>query len=294
MQDLLSTQLFLSALVLASVYALVSIGLNLIYGTMRLINVAHGDLMMVGGYFSFWAFHLAGIGTVWSMFGAIATTAFLGALCYLTIFRYLMSRRGLAARVEANSLLIFFGLSIIIQNLLSLMFTADARSYNYLTAIIPLGDARVELNRLAVLAIGAACTLACVLFFRFSRMGLATRALIQQRDAASLVGINADRVQLLVFCVGFGMAGLAGSLVSMTETVSPFGGFSYTIAAFIVIILGGLGNLTGGILGSIVLAIIEIYGVALTSPSFRSILIYGVFIAILFLRPQGLLGRKAI
>jgi branched-chain amino acid transport system permease protein len=293
MDQLVSTQLLISALVLASVYALVALGLNLIYGTMRLLNVAHGDLMMLGGYFSYWTFELVGLGPLWSMFGAVALTALLGAACYLSIVRYVVQNRELAARLEANSLLIFFGFAIIIQNGLSMAFTSDPRSYGYLNTILSVGDARVELNRLAVLGLGAVATAACVLFFQFSRFGLATRALIQQRDAASLVGINADRIQLLVFCVGFGMAGLAGSLVSMTETVTPFGGFPYTISAFVVIILGGLGNLGGGILGAIVLAIIEIYGVALTSAAYRSILLYGVFITILVLRPQGLLGRSA-
>lgn len=293
MDQLASTQLLLSALVLASIYALVALGLNLIYGTMRLLNVAHGDLMMLGGYFSYWAFQLTGLGPLWSMFGAVLLTALLGAACYLSIVRYVIRNRELAARLEANSLLIFFGFAIIIQNGLSMAFTSDPRSYAYLNSILSVGDARVELNRLAVLGLGTVATAACVLFFQFSRFGLATRALIQQRDAAALVGINADRIQLLVFCFGFGMAGLAGSLVSMTETVTPFGGFPYTISAFVVIILGGLGNLGGGILGAILLAIIEIYGVALTSAAYRSILLYGVFITILVLRPQGLLGRSA-
>ena len=294
LDQLASVQLLLSALALASIYAIVALGLNLIYGTMRLLNVAHGDFMMIGGYVSFLAFDLFGIGTIWSMFAAVAVTTALGALSYFTIFRYLVGNRALAARLESNSLLIFFGLSIIIQNGLSLIFSPDPRSYRYLTTIIPLGDARVETNRLVAFAIGAAATAACFLFFRVGRLGLATRALIQQRDAASLVGINADRIQLFVFCIGFGMAGLAGSLVSMTEPVSPFNGFAFTISAFIVIILGGLGNLGGGILGAILLAIIENYGVALTSAAFRSMLVYGVFIAILFLRPQGLVGRKAV
>jgi len=171
-------------------------------------------------------------------------------------------------------------------------FTSDPRSYGYLTQIFAVGDARVELNRLAALVLGAIATTGCVVFFQISRFGLATRALIQQRDAASLVGIDADRIQLVVFCIGFGLAGLAGSLVSMTETVTPFGGFPYTISAFVVIILGGLGNLGGGVLGAVLLAVIEIYGVALSSAAYRSILLYGVFIAILLFRPQGLLGRS--
>jgi branched-chain amino acid transport system permease protein len=248
---------------------------------------------MLGGYVSYWAFVKLGIVPLISMLAAILLTAILGALCYLTIFKAVVRNRALAARLESNSLLIFFGLSIIIQNLLSLSFSADPRSYAYLDAIIPIIGARVELNRLVELAIGAAATAACVIFFRYSRLGLAIRALIQQRDAASLIGIDAEKINLLVFSLGFAIAGLAGSLVGMTTAISPFGGFSYTISAFIIIILGGLGNLAGGLLGAVLLSFVEIYGVAATSSAYRSILVYGVFIAILLVRPQGLLGRKS-
>jgi branched-chain amino acid transport system permease protein len=288
-----STQLLIAALVLAAVYALIALGLNLIYGTMRLLNVAHGEIMMLGGYVSYWLFVRLNISPLISMIAAFAFTAALGALCYLTIFKAVVRNRALAARLEANSLLIFVGLSIIIQNVLSIFFSADLRSYPFLVQVISVGDARVEVNRLVVLAIGWAATLACVLFFRLSRLGLAIRALIQQRDAASLIGIDAEKINLLVFSLGFGIAGMAGSLIGMTSSISPFTGFPYTISAFIVIILGGLGDLVGGLLGAAMLAFIEIYGVALTSSAYRSILVYGVFIAILIVRPQGLLGRRA-
>ncbi len=292
MDELLSPQLLIAALVLAAIYALVALGLNLIYGTMRLLNVAHGEIMMLGGYVSYEAFELAGIGPLWSMFAAMALGAVLGALCYLTVFRLVLRDRALAARLESNSLLIFFGFSIIVQNLLSLAFSADPRSYPFLDNILTIGTAHIEANRLFVLGVGAVATGACTLFFRYNRLGLATRALIQQRDAAALVGIDADRINLLIFCIGFAMAGLAGSLLSATSTINPFGGFSYTISAFIVIILGGLGDLLGGLIGAVLLAFIEIYGVALTSSAYRSTLIYGVFILILLIRPQGLLGRR--
>ena len=107
-----------------------------------------------------------------------------------------------------------------------------------------------------------------------------------------LVGIDIERVRLISFSLGFGIAGLAGCLISMLEQVSPFMGFPFTIAAFVVIILGGLGNLMGGLAGALLLAVIEIYGVALTSASMRSILIYGVFIGVLVWRPQGLFGAR--
>jgi branched-chain amino acid transport system permease protein len=294
MDNLLSPQFLIAALVLSAIYALIALGLNLIYGTMRLLNVAHGEIMMLAGYVSYWAFVRLGIGPLISMVAAMAITAVLGALCYLTIFKAILRNRQLAARLESNSLLIFFGISIIVQNVLSLAFSADPRSYPYLDTVVPVLGARVELNRLVVLAVGAGVTAVCILFFRYHRLGLAIRALIQQRDAASLVGIDADKINLLVFCLGFAMAGLAGSLIGMTSAISPFGGFPFTISAFIVIILGGLGNLLGGLLGAALLAFVEIYGVAVTSSAYRSILLYGVFIVVLLIRPQGLVGRRAV
>jgi branched-chain amino acid transport system permease protein len=121
---------------------------------------------------------------------------------------------------------------------------------------------------------------------------MAMRAIIQQRDAAALVGIDVDRINVQVFALGFALAALAGALISTTQEISPFMGFPFTVSGFVIIILGGLGNLTGSIFGAVVLAAVEVYGVALMSPSFRSILVYGVFIAVLLLRPQGLLGRS--
>src|SRR5580692_10350563 len=154
MDTLFSSQLLMAALVLAAIYALIALGLNLIYGTMRLLNVAHGEIMMLGGYISYWSFARLGISPLISMIVAMLLAAALGALCYLTVFKAVVRNRALAARLESNSLLIFFGFSIIIQNLLSLTFSADPRSYPFLDTIVRLGDARVELNRLVVLAVG--------------------------------------------------------------------------------------------------------------------------------------------
>ena len=291
MEVLLSGQLLVSALVLGALYALVALGLNLIYGTMRLLNVAHGDILMLGGYVAFWSFTLIDLPPPVSLFLAFGAAAGLGAVAYGLIFRRVLRSTAVLERIEANSLLVFFGISVVIQNLASLAFSANERAYPYLDQVVQLGGISLGADRLATLLIAMAACLACVIFFRFSRVGLAVRALIQQRDAASLVGIDTDRINLLVFCLGFGLAGLAGTLISMTEQVSPFIGFPFTIAAFVIIILGGLGNLYGSLVGAFILAGIEVYGVALTSSSFRSILVYGVFIAILLLRPQGLFNR---
>ncbi len=292
MADLLSGQLLIAALVLGAVYGLVALGLNLIYGTMRLLNVAHGEILMLGGYLAYWMFTLTGVGPLVSMFIAAALAALLGAGVYRYLCRRILRTAKLVAQIEANSLLVLFGVSIILQNVVALWFTATARAYPYLDQIIPFGGFQVTANRLVVLAIGLAVCTGCVLFFRFSMTGLAIRALIQHPEAAALVGIDVERTRMISFSLGFAIAGLAGCLISMLEHLTPFMGFPYTIAAFVVIILGGLGNIFGGMAGALLLGVIEVYGVALTSTAMRSILIYGVFIAVLVWRPQGLFGAR--
>lgn len=287
-----SAQLLASVLVLASLYALVAIGLNLVYGTMRLLNVAHGELVMLGGYVAYWAFAQWAISPLVAALAAMSIAAGAGALLYIAVIRRLFGSPNLLARIESNSLLVFFGISIIIQNMTSLAFTADNRGYSYLDDVIEIGGARIAANRLATLAVAGLASLACALFFRYARSGMAMRAVIQQRDAAALVGIDVDRINVQVFALGFALAALAGALISMSQQISPFMGFPFTVSGFVIIILGGLGNLTGSIFGSLILAAVEVYGVTLISPSFRSILVYGVFIAALLLRPQGLLGRS--
>jgi branched-chain amino acid transport system permease protein len=289
---ILSSQLLASVLVLASFYALVAIGLNLVYGTMRLLNVAHGELVMLGGYIAYWGFVRWGISPLISTLIALAAGAALGALVYAAVIRRLFRSTRVLARVEANSLLVFFGISVVIQNITALAFTANQRGYSYMDEVLVFGNLRIEANRVAALAIATAACAACALFFRYARSGMAMRAIIQQRVAAALVGIDVDRINIQVFALGFALAALAGTLISMTQQISPFMGFPFTISAFVIIILGGLGNLMGSIFGALMLAGVEVYGTTLISPSYRSILVYGVFIAVLLLRPQGLLGRS--
>lgn len=292
MHILFSPELVIATLALTSIYALVALGLNLIYGAMRLLNVAHGEIMMLGAYIAFGLFTAWQVSPLISMFPAMIVAAALGWLCYELLIRRLSRTPALVQRIEANSLLVFFALSVILQNLGALAFSANARSYNYMDSLVQIGAVSVGLNRLVIIAVSVAATAAVMLFFRFGITGLAIRALIQQRDAASLVGIQADKVNRVIFCLGFALAALAGSLVSMVESITPFSGFPFTIAAFFVIILGGLGSIGGSMVGALLLACVEVYGGALTSPAYRSILLYGVFILVLFVRPQGLFGRR--
>ena len=219
-------------------------------------------------------------------------TGLMGAALYFGLFRRQLSGRQSIERIEANSLLIFFGISIIIQNVTALAFSATPRTYNALDSLVQIGEISITQSRMAALLVCLGLSIFIVFFLRLSPLGLSIRALIQNRTASQIVGIDVNRVQLFAFVTGFALAGLAGALIGVTEQISPFMGFPFTIVAFVVIILGGLGNLAGGLLAGMLLGIIETYGVALTSANLRSILIYGVFILVLVLRPEGLLQKR--
>ncbi|MCZ6859428.1 MAG: branched-chain amino acid ABC transporter permease [Alphaproteobacteria bacterium] len=291
---LFSGQLLFSALVIGAIYAMIGLGLNLVYGTMRLLNIAHGDLIMLGAYATFWLFTLAELSPIVSLAIAALGAATLGAVAYYGLFRRQLEIPGPVERLEANSLLLFFGLSVVVQNLASLVFTASPRAVPYLDQILDIGGVSMTASRLLALGVSVALCIAVALFLRMNIYGLAIKALIQNREAARIVGVRVERVQAMSFMIGFGVAGLAGALLSMTEQISPFMGFPFTIAAFIVIIMGGLGNLLGGIFAGFLLGFVEIYGVVLTTPNARSIILYGVFVGVLLLRPQGLFGGRRI
>lgn len=290
---LLSGQLLFAALVTGSLYALVALGLNLVYGTMRMLNVAHGDLVMLGAYAGYWAFTLAGVSPLVAAPVVAALGALSGYLLYRGMFRRLLARAATdSGRMEGNSLLLFFGLSIILQNAAAMIFTPNNRAYQYLDGVWRIGNVAMTGNRIAALAVAGTTCIAVALFLGRSMAGLAMRAVIERREAAFIVGVDVDRVQWSSFALGFASAALAGVLMSMLEQFSPFSGFPFTIAGFIVIILGGLGNVMAGLVAALFLGVIETYGVALTSANLRSVLLYGCFVGALLLFPNGLLARR--
>jgi branched-chain amino acid transport system permease protein len=295
---LLSGQLLFAALVTGSLYALVALGLNLVYGTLRMLNVAHGDVVMLGAYAAYWAFSLAGIPPVLAAPAVAALGALAGLAVHRGVVRRLFATAGAgagagSARLEGNSLLLFFGLSIVLQNAAALAFTPNARGLAVWTEVYHLGNVAMTGNRIAALVIAGATCIAVAALLGRSLLGLSMRAVIERREAATIVGIDVDRVQAISFALGFATAALAGALVSMLEQISPFTGFPFTIAAFIVIILGGLGNLFAGLGAALLLGALETYGVALTSANMRSVLLYGAFVAALLLFPRGLFARRA-
>jgi len=288
---LLSPQLLAAALITGGLYACVALGLNLIYGTMRLLNIAHGEIVMIGAYAMYWLVTLTPIGPLPALLLAAGVCGLLGLALYQGLFRAVLSSPRLVERIEGNSLLLFFGLSVVLQNVMKLLFTASSRANQPFPGLYEWGSIALVGGRLVTLCVTLAVCIATALFLRFSVFGLSVRALIQSREAATIVGVNIGRLQATSFAMGFAAAGLAGALISLFEQINPFMGFPYTISAFVVIILGGLGNLTGSLAAGLLLGLVETYGVAVLSANYRSILLYGVFILVLLVRPQGLFGR---
>jgi branched-chain amino acid transport system permease protein len=217
----------------------------------------------------------------------------IGAIAYLLLFQRFLRAGARSDRVESNSLLAFFGLSIAIENLTSMAFTGNSRAYQYLDFVVHIGEVSILGNRLAALIVALALCTGLLAFFRFTTIGLAVRAIIQSREAAQIVGVDVHKVYLLTFSIGFGVAGMTGALISLFSQIWPFMGFSYTVTGFVVIILGGLGNIYGSVIGGLLLGVLETFGVTFVGANYRSIMIYGVFIVILIVRPQGLLGAKS-
>jgi branched-chain amino acid transport system permease protein len=272
------------------IYALVALGLNLQYGLMRVLNVAHGEFLMLGAYVTF-ALH-----TGWGV-NPLLTLLITGPAAFavgLALHRALYARLlggGAAEGLESRSLLLSFGLMFVIQNAALLVWSADLRGYSYLAIPLHWLGTVFPANRLLAAAIALALAGAFYVYLRVSLTGKAVRALMQEPEGAQLVGIRTERLHALCFGAGLAMSAVTGSLVSMLFELTPFMGLPYTVTALVVVILGGLGNMVGCVLAGLLLGLVETAGVYVASSDIRLISSYAVLSLILILKPSGLFGR---
>lgn len=285
-------QILSIGLTIGALYALIAVGLNLIYGTMRLLNIAHGELIMMGAYLTYSLFTRMGVSPLLSAFAVMLLSLVFGLLICAGIFLPLVKRSRSVGGLESSSLLVFFGISIILTNVACLIWSADIRGYSYLTGMVNLGGVSIMYNKVVAFGIALVVCVGCYLLLQKTMLGKAVRALIQDREAARLVGINTSVIYFFSFGAGFAMAALAGCLLSMFYEITPFIGMPYTIVAFIVVVLGGLGNLFGSLIGGFLLGLFEAIGVSITSPGYRPILSYAVFVLVILLRPEGIFTKR--
>jgi branched-chain amino acid transport system permease protein len=284
-------ELAASGLITGGIYAVVAIGLNLQYGLMRVMNISHGEFLMLGAYFTWLAHTTLGLNPFAAM-PLVAAVLFAGGLVVYRLCFYRIAQTAPSVEViEARSLLVGFGLMFLVQNAAFLAWGADLRGYSYLAEPVEIAGARFMANRLAVFGFAVAASLLLLAFLRWTITGKAVRAMMQSPAGAQLVGIDTRVLHPLVFGAGLALAGVAGGLLSMVYEISPSMGEPYTVTALIVITLGGLGSVTGSLVGAFILGLVEAFGMHFTSPSLKMVLSYGVLVAVLLARPKGLFSR---
>jgi branched-chain amino acid transport system permease protein len=287
---ILAQQLLLGLLI-GGLYGLAAAGLSLVFGVLKVLNVAHGELIMLGGYGAFWLFALLGLDPFASLALVVPGALLLGALLYWALFGFVV-RADEETRVK-NSLLIGFGLALALHALAVRLWTADERSIPtpYGGAVISLGGLSVPVVRLVSLLLALALTGGLHLLLARWRWGKAIRATAEDWQAALLTGIDVRRAYLLAFAIGTGLAGAAGTLVSIAYSVSPSIGLEWTLKALIVVVLAGLGSMLGTFAGGLILGVAEAASAAAFGGPYREVVGLVIFVVVLVVRPRGLFGR---
>jgi branched-chain amino acid transport system permease protein len=280
----------IAGLLLGGLYALIAMGLSLQYGVARVLNISHGEFIMLGGLTTWTLYTAFDINPLVCLAVCGPVTFILGYIIHRTLFKRLLASSASPEIFESSSMLASFALLFIIQNIASIRWGPEIRAYSYLRVPVNLAGAVFGANRLVTLGFAIVIGLAFYLFVTRTRMGKAIRAAAQDPATAGLMGVNIDLVLALCFGFGAAMAGIAGMLISMCYPVHVIMGLEYTIIAIIVVVLGGLGSIPGSFIGGFVLGII---GSVVThiDPGLSLVAYYLIFILLLLVRPKGIMGR---
>jgi branched-chain amino acid transport system permease protein len=279
-------QLLLFGVVWGGLYALIALGLNLIFGVMKILNIAHGELMMLGAYLAFWLFSLWHVSPLVSMpLAAVAMCAF-GIIIQKVLIDPIAARSRTPAGFENATLIVFFGMLLILQNVALLLWSADYRVVSYLTEPVRLGVISVAANRLVVLAVALALSALMFALMQYTMVGKAIRAVSQDRDTAKLMGINTKQIGMIGFGIGSGIAGVAGVLASTIYVITPTVGLLFTIKAFTIMVVGGLGNQFGIFAAGLALGVIESFASYLVGSEFKDATGYILLIGFILWRSR--------
>lgn len=280
-----------TGLITGGIYALVALGLNLQYGLMRILNVAHGEFLMLGAYVSY-SLHTAwGVNPLLTLLITGPGAFGAGLVMHRVLYARVLAQTEARESLESRSLLLSFGLLFALQNAALLVWSADLKGYSYLATPLRVLGAVFPANRALAATVALALSVGFYVYLRRSLMGKAIRALMDEPEGAQLVGVDLARLHGMCFGLGIAMAAVTGSLISMLFELTPFIGLPYTVTALVVVILGGLGNVVGSLLGALLLGVVETAGVYVVSSDIRLISSYAVLSLILILKPSGLFAR---
>jgi len=285
----LLTQLLVNGILFGTMYGIAAIGLSLIFGTMRIIFIAQGTMIILFAYVCYWFFALLGVDPYLSLIFVIPISVLLGTGLYRTLFKEA------AALEDKNiSLLIAIGLMFLVENLMMVVWTANPRSIStaYTSLVFrPLGI-DLPFTRLIALLTAGLSTVGVILFLKKTLMGMAVRAASEDMGSATLVGIDPHRVNLVAFSIGIGLAGVAGVSLATIYPFDPFYGFIFALKAMISLALGGIGSVLGALLGGIILGLLESLASFFLSGGWSDAISYAVFLLVLMFKPEGLFVRS--
>jgi branched-chain amino acid transport system permease protein len=284
--------LTLSAVLLAGLYATMAYGLGLIYGVLRVVNLAHGGVIMAGAYLG-WVLHgWIGLDPYASIPIVVGVSFLLGVVMYRLLVRHLP--RGAAG--GPASLLLLFGVWLVLRNVAYLLFTGNDQVIRteYSTRAIQLLGSWISVNRLAVLGIAVVTPAALHLLLRRTFLGRAIRAVAQNPESCTIVGIDVDRIYTITFGMGTALAGLAGLLSATLFAFNPGFGSGELLKSFVVVVLGGLGSVAGTGVAALILAVVEVFAI-LVLPSYLTAAVgFVMLVLVLVLRPGGLFGQRVL
>jgi branched-chain amino acid transport system permease protein len=281
-------QSLLSGVLIGGVYALIGIGLTLVFGVMRVINFAHGDLLMLGMYLAFFAFRLLHVDPFLSILIVIPVMFAFGMLLQRAFIQRVLDA------LPQNQILLTIGLGLILSNSMMLAFTSDYRilTTTYSSSSLRLGGISISEPLLLSFLVTAVITLLLYSFLLRTNMGQAIRATAQDREAAQLMGIDVRRMGLVAMGMGAALAGTAGALVAPTYYIYPQVGGAFTLKAFVIVVLGGMGSVVGATLGGIVIGAVESLAAVYVSSGLKELFVYLLFLVVLLVKPSGLLGKS--
>lgn len=284
--------LTLSAVLLAGLYATMAYGLGLIYGVLRVVNLAHGGVIMAGAYMGWVLFGWLHLDPYASIPIVVVACFALGALTYRLLVKHLP--RGAAG--GPASLLLLFGVWLVLRNVAYLLFTGNDQAIRteYSTRSLPVLGTWVSVNRLAVLGVAVVTPAVLHVLMKRTYLGRAIRAVAQNADSCTLVGIDVERIYTITFGIGTALAGLAGLLSATIFSFNPGSGSGELLKSFVVVVLGGLGSFLGTGLAALILAVVEVFAI-LVLPSYLTAAVgFVMLVLVLVLRPGGLFGHRVL
>jgi branched-chain amino acid transport system permease protein len=279
-------QILVNGLLLGGIYALISIGLTLIFGVVRVINFAHGEFLMISMYISYYCYSLLGLNPYWSLLINLPLMFVVGMATDQIIIRPL---RNAPSYMQVFATV---GLSILLINLALFIFTGDYRAIDLPIAkqVIQVGGIYLNYPRLIIFSSAILITVLIYLFLKNTDIGKQIRAIAQNREAARLMGFKLNRIYMITFGIGSGLVGIAGGLITPVYYVYPTVGVYFVLTAFVVVVLGGMGNMMGAFFGGLIIGVVDALSGYYIDPALKESVYYLIFVLVLIFKPSGLLG----